>query len=550
MSEEIAFYAQIVFWVMFAFILHCYLVFPVTLPFISEIFKRKKSASRADAELPTVSILISAYNEEAVIEKKIQNILELDYPKEKLEVLIGDDGSTDRTAEIIEKYADQGITLVKAPKNAGKAAMLNRLNGVAKNDILLFCDANTMFFPNVVRKLVDPFQDKKIGCACGHLILSDKSGSVLGQGESSYWDLESEIKKFEGILDLLIGGNGALYAIRRELYTELPVKKSVMDDFFVTTKVLQKGYCSTFVASAIGTEQTSKESSGEYRRKVRIGRANFNYLFSYLPLLNPLRPLLAYLFFSHKLLRWFSPHILVLMFIANALLLNKGVLYQVSFGLLVLAFLMAATKLVPSAYYFMRMNVAMLKGFFMSFRREKSGGWAREARGDEDTTDEPSTAPKTSAVVKSLLALMIASAFFMPQNADAFTMDVQAGVVNRVSDITTFNLNVFGHFWIPIDQMVFVGLGSGYQELDNVPLVPLSASAWVRLPIGSQILPVATGDIGYLIGREHQLFWRAGGGFDIKNGDCSSIMLMSGYQFLENDGRGYIYIQAGILIEL
>ena len=138
--------------------------------------------------------------------------------------------------------------------------MLNRLQKIAKNDILLFCDANTMFFPNVVRKLVDPFKDKKIGCACGHLILSDKSGSVLGKGESSYWDLESEIKKFEGVLDRLIGGNGALYAIRRELYTELPVKKSVMDDFFVTTKILQKGYFCTFVDSAIGTEQTSKES--------------------------------------------------------------------------------------------------------------------------------------------------------------------------------------------------------------------------------------------------------------------------------------------------
>ncbi len=194
MSEEFLFCVQIVFWLMLALTLHCYLLFPVTLPFVSEIFKRKKSADLGDMELPTVSILISAYNEEAVIERKIQNILEIDYPKEKLEVLIGDDGSADRTAEIVARYADQGITLVKAPKNAGKAAMLNRLNGIAKNEILLLCDANTMFFPNVVRKLVQPFQDAKIGCACGHLILSDKSGSVLGRGESSYWDLESKIK--------------------------------------------------------------------------------------------------------------------------------------------------------------------------------------------------------------------------------------------------------------------------------------------------------------------------------------------------------------------
>jgi hypothetical protein len=156
-----------------------------------------------------------------------------------------------------------------------------------------------------------------------------------------------------------------------------------MDDFFITTKILQKGYFCTFVASAIGTEQTSKESSGEFRRKVRIGRANFNYLWSYLPLLNPFRPLLAYLFFSHKILRWFSPHLIIMLFILNALLLPFGRVYQVSFGFLVLAFLVCVTKAVPSAYYFMSMNLALLKGFFLSFRREKSGGWVREARSDE-----------------------------------------------------------------------------------------------------------------------------------------------------------------------
>ena len=383
MNEQVLFYIQIAFWLLLFLLVHCYLLFPMTLPFVSEIFKRRKTLEKGQMELPSVSILISAYNEEAVIERKIQNILELDYPKDKLEVLIGDDGSVDRTAEIVARYADQGITLVKAPKNAGKAAMLNRLNKIAKNDILLFCDANTMFFPNVVRKLVFPFQDKKIGCACGHLILSDKSGSTLGRGESSYWDLESEIKKFEGVLDMLIGGNGALYAIRRELYTELPVKKSVMDDFFVTTKVLEKGFYCTFVTSAIGTEQTSKESSGEFRRKVRIGRANFNYLFSYLPLLNPVHPLLAYLFFSHKILRWFSAHILILLFVSNALLLTSGLFYQIFFGVMTFSLLVALFKIVPSGYYFLSMNYAMLKGFFMAFKREKSGGWAREARSDE-----------------------------------------------------------------------------------------------------------------------------------------------------------------------
>lgn len=383
--EQVYFVAKIGFWVSLSLLALCYALFPITLPFVSELFKRKhKSLPAGQNFLPTVTILVSAYNEEAVIERKILNILSIDYPKDKLQVLIGDDGSADRTAEIVASYADRGITLVKAPKNAGKAAMLNRLNGYATGDILVFSDANTMFFPNAVRKLVGPFVDKKMGCVCGHLILSDRSGSVLGKGESSYWDLESEMKKFEGALDLLIGGNGALYAIRRELYTELPVKKSVMDDFYITTKILQKGYYSTFVGSAIGTEQTSKESSGEYRRKIRIGRANFNYLISYLPLLNPLRPLRAYLFFCHKVVRWFSPHIFILLALCNAILLPTGLFYQVFFGVTVLCVIVAVSRMVPHAYYFMTMNVAMLKGFFLSFKKEKSGGWAREARGDDD----------------------------------------------------------------------------------------------------------------------------------------------------------------------
>ena len=383
MNEQTLFYLQIAYWVLLFLLVHCYVLFPVTLPFVSEIFKRKGSKAEGSEELPKVSILISAYNEEAVIERKIQNLLELDYPKEKLEILIGDDGSADRTAEIVERYKDQGITLVKAPQNAGKAAMLNRLHKHATGDILLFCDANTILFPNVVRKLIDPFKDKKNGCACGHLILTDKSGSELGRGESAYWDLESEIKKFEGMMDLLIGGNGALYAIRRELYTDLPTKKSVMDDFFVTTKILQKGYYSTFISSAIGTEQTSKETTGEYRRKVRIGRANFNYLLSYLPLLNPFRPLRCYLFFSHKILRWFSPHIFILLLLVNIPLAWYYNPYRISLGIIIALLLTGLFKIIPGAYYFLSMNMAMLKGFVLSFGKEKSGGWAREARSDE-----------------------------------------------------------------------------------------------------------------------------------------------------------------------
>ena len=153
--------------------------------------------------------------------------------------------------------------------------------------------------------------------------------------------------------------------------------------------------------------------------------------------------------------------------------------------------------------------------------------------------------------MRRLLAILFVCALsFSATKAEAFTMDVQGGVANAVSDITSFNLNVFGHIWYPIDQMVFFGIGGGYNELDNVGYIPVMASAWIRLPIGGQVLPVATGDIGYAFGDDHQMIWRAGGGFDIKNGDYSSIMLMGGYQFLDHEGKGFAYVQAGILIEI
>lgn len=540
---SLLFYSEIVFWISLCLIIHCYLIFPLTLPFLSEFFKRKHQAFSGKFQ-PKVSILISAFNEEGIIEKKIQNLLELDYPKEKLEILIGDDGSIDRTAEIILKYKEQGIRLIQAEKNAGKAAMLNRLQKEAQGEILLFCDANTLFFPNVVRKIVAPFEDPKVGCSCGHLILSDYSGSILGQGESSYWDLESEIKRFEGVLDRLIGGNGALYAIRNELYTPLPTNKSVMDDFFITVKVLQKGFFSTFVSTAIGTEQTSKESIGEFRRKVRIGRANFNFLFSYLPLLNPFRPLLAYLFFSHKLLRWFTPHLGIILLLSNLFLIfTKKPLYFGSFVFFTLLILIGALRLIPSAFYFLSMNTAILKGFFLSFLREKGGGWQREAR-----TDDQANTVSIKGI--SFLICFILSLSVAVPNANALlTMDLSVGALTTAPKPDRANISLGGHLWLPIDQMIFIGAGGYYQEIDKTIFIPVTGSVWIRLPIGKQVLPLIIADYGYAVGSDHQFVWSAGLGIDIKNGDYSSLILMAGYQKLKKKDD-YFYIRAGFLIEI
>lgn len=384
----------IIFFGLIFLLLHTYVIFPLTLPIIAEILRYKpKIKPQAEADLPTVSILVSAFNEASVIEKKIRNSLALDYPADKLQILIGNDGSTDATAEIVARFAPR-ITLINAPKNQGKAAMLNQLQQAATGEILIFCDANTMFFPNVVRKLTHPFADANMGCVCGHLILSDFSGSALGKGESTYWEFESEIKKFQGQTGAVMGGNGAIYAIRRNLYSVLPTRKSIMDDFYITVKILIKGYKSTFISSAIGTEQTSKIGSGEYVRKVRIGRANFNYLFAYIPLLNPLRPLVAYYFLSHKFLRWISPQMAITLLALNLWLWGSAPIFTLTLALQAAFYLSAILgytitrfnrklHFLNTPFYFIAMNFALLKGFFLAFTPEKSGGWVRVSRGDE-----------------------------------------------------------------------------------------------------------------------------------------------------------------------
>ena len=147
--------------------------------------------------------------------------------------------------------------------------------------------------------------------------------------------------------------------------------------------------------------------------------------------------------------------------------------------------------------------------------------------------------------MKKILITLLFALAFVATPASAFTMDAQGGFCNR-----DFNMSFYGHLWYPIDQMVFAGLGVGYEELDNVGYVPVSGSLWVRLPIGRTVLPIATGDFGYMFGKDDQMFWRAGGGLDIKNGDRTSIIVSTGYQFLNHSGEGYWYLQAGILIEM
>jgi len=369
----------ITFWLCIISLAHIYAFYPVSLRLLLAIIGKRVPPNKPQtSDLPKVSVIISAHNEENVIEEKIQNTLAFEYPKDKIEILIGDDGSNDRTAEILESYSSQ-ILLFKNEKNEGKAAMLNKLRNEAKGEFLLFSDANTIVKKDALKKIIAEFSDSRIGCVCGQLVLSAENFD-LSKTESVYWKWESRLKSLESGFDAVMGSNGALYAIRSSLYSELPTHKVVMDDFYITAKILMKNYASVFCENALAFEKASATKLGEFKRKVRISRANFNFLFEFLPLLNPLHPMKAYMFLSHKLFRWLSPFLLIALFSCSILLMEEHIFYKAFLAaeLFSLALALIGVKVFK---YFLSMNFALFLGFCKSFFKEKGGAWKRIERG-------------------------------------------------------------------------------------------------------------------------------------------------------------------------
>ena len=368
---------SIIFWLCIVLLMQVYILYPITLRLFSLFKAGSRQAGNENAD-NMVSIIISAHNEEEVIEEKILNTLALDYPKDKMEILIGDDGSTDKTAKIAEKFNE--AYLLKREKNKGKATMLNDLCKIAKGNFFLFSDANTMLEKNALKNLMAEFANENVGCACGQLMLKNKSNSNLSRTESVYWKGESKLKILESNFGAVMGSNGALYAIRSKLYPILPTHKTVADDFYITAKILMKNHSCVFCEKALAFENTSASKYGEFKRKVRIGRANFNFLFDFLPLLNPLHPMRAYIFLSHKLLRWLSPFLLITVFSSSILLMQEHIFYKVFFATELL-FIAAAFLGMRICSYFLSMNLALFLGFCKSFFKEKGGVWERVARG-------------------------------------------------------------------------------------------------------------------------------------------------------------------------
>lgn len=349
------------------------------------------AAASPSAEQPEVAVIIAAYNEADVIEKRLFNLAEQHYPLSKITLYLGDDGSSDGTPDLVARWqkSHPGLSLVvKSFNRQGKMATLKHLVRLAKEPILVFSDANTMFDSHAIAIMVAALQRPGIGCVCGRLILEQPTQTPFS-AEEKYWERETQWKGFESTVDSCLGVNGAIYALRRELFPDDLPDNVIIDDFVIGMRVRQKGWRVAYHPEALAKEPLPQVTH-EFNRRVRIGTGAYQALWLCRRLLLPRYGVFALMFWSHKVLRWITPHLLIL-WLCAAWAVSLWCL-GIKASAVILAVLLAVGALgaflfarVQSSFsqlwlHFLRMNTGLLVGFFQFCMGRTQGSWGRTPR--------------------------------------------------------------------------------------------------------------------------------------------------------------------------
>jgi cellulose synthase/poly-beta-1,6-N-acetylglucosamine synthase-like glycosyltransferase len=317
-----------VFWGCIGLVGYSYAAYPMLL-FVAGSILRASRPLGADGQtsqlgtacpLPAVAVVISAFNEDAHIETRLRNLLSQDYPPELLKVYVGSDGSTDGTNAVLQGFSEPRIVASCFEQNRGKANVLNDLLQQIREPIVVFSDANTQFMPDAIRNLVSAFNDEHVGCVSGELRLLGSGGD---NQDSVLWRAEQFLKASESQLGGLLGANGGIYAIRRELYRPLE-PDAIIDDFFISMGVAAQGYRLVYRPDAVATEDTPSSIADEYRRRIRIGTGNYQALFRHPEYLLATNLATRFTYISHKVLRWLTPPLLLTALVANVFLASRG----------------------------------------------------------------------------------------------------------------------------------------------------------------------------------------------------------------------------------
>jgi len=375
-------------WGALAFIMYVYVGYPLLLWVLAHLWSRR--VHPADIT-PSVTLLISAFNEDHVIKDKLENTLNLDYPPEHLEVIVVSDASTDSTDDIVKSFASRGITLLRMPKRGGKTLGLNAAMEVVRGEVIVFSDANILYRKDTIRCLVRNFADPTIGCVTGDSQYLDNPKSAAHEQENAYWGYERFIRTLESRIGSTVGGDGAIFAIRRELYR--PLAPEAINDLVIPLQIVSQGFRAIFEPTAIGVEPSTGDFRKEFRRKRRIVNRSWHGVMSVPSVLNPLKMgIFSWQVLSHKVLRWLVLPLLVIGMAGCFTATRLGVVYQIGawgfMGSLITAGLgaYAPSSLGPIArvahgvFYFYLVNLAAFFGIGTALAGRTEMLWTPERK--------------------------------------------------------------------------------------------------------------------------------------------------------------------------
>lgn len=378
---------KIIFWLALFIIFYTYAGYPLLLILLTR-FKKKRSQSNsydlsAD-NLPPVTMVIAAFNEEAILEAKIQNTLSLNYPIDKYQILFITDGSTDRTNEIVKAYP--GVKLMFQAERKGKLDAVNRAIKNIDTEIVIFSDANTMLNKHSILNLIRHFKDEKVGGVAGEKKVLEADGQVGGEG--AYWKYESFLKKLDSRLYSVVGAAGELFCMRTSLYE--PLHGIIIEDFVQSLLICKKGYVVRYEPGAFATETASLSLDDERERKTRISAGGFQAIGKLSGLLNIFRfGTLSFQYISHRVLRWtLTPLSLILLILASLYLYiyTSNGFYAVIFWLQAVGYAAALIgwvtrlRLFHLPFYFFFMNLCVVAGFFRYLRGTQQATWHKASR--------------------------------------------------------------------------------------------------------------------------------------------------------------------------
>lgn len=384
------------FWVSLVILFYCYAgygMFVFLVNTLKRLFVPGKKKNLPMSSLP-VTIIVTAYNEEAVLEQKIKNTLAIDYPAGDLRYIFITDGSTDDSAQLFNRYPY--ITLLHQPERKGKYAAIKRAMQIVQTPVVIFSDANTMLNKECIKNIIPHFNDEKVGGVAGEKkIISSKEISSAGVAERIYWQYESFMKKLDAGLNTVTGAAGELFSIRTRLFKALD-DEVILDDFIISMQVCQQGYKIAYEPGAYATELPSASLAEEEKRKVRISAGAYQSIGYLKDSLNIFKhPLLSFQFISRRLLRWiFCPPLLIVLFLTNMLivflhsntyLFNLALYAQTGFYLLAFSGWIIArsgkkTGILTIPFYFVFMNYCLAKGFVKFMKGRQSVLWEKSLR--------------------------------------------------------------------------------------------------------------------------------------------------------------------------